>query len=58
MKNRDFSISIQNFLKIPKIVLINSCDEFKDAKKDKTKKIYKTVSDYPVQLTEIGEITL
>ena len=51
-------MSNQNSLKNPKIILRSACDEFKDAKKQIKKKVNKTLSDYPVRLTEIGEITL
>ena len=51
-------MSIQNYPKIPIIILRNSCDELKDAKKKQNEKSYKPMSDYPVELTEIGEITL
>ena len=35
------SISIRNFLRIPKIALRNSCDEFKASKNKKSKFLYK-----------------
>ena len=48
-------MSIQNFPKIPKITLRNSCDEHKDPKNKKVRFFYAKPTDLDLRQPQLGE---